>query len=110
MKERREFKRYEVSIPCTVFWHGHIITGQIANLSLGGAFIVRLNAIPPKHALVVLAFQVEERQVQLRGELTSRVIHTIKESIEQGEVGSIGVQFQDPIEEVRSQLSPVVPA
>jgi len=110
MKERRGFPRYEVSIPCTVYWHGHIIRGEIANLSLGGALIIRLNAVPPEHALVVLSFQVEKRQVLLRGELTSRVIHTIKESVEQGEVGSIGLQFQDSIEQVRSQLVPLLPA
>jgi len=39
--------------------------------------------------------------------LTSRVIHTVTESIEKGEIGSIGVEFQEPPEDVRSQLSPV---
>ena len=106
-EERRQFERFQVPIPCTLYWHGHIIKGQISNLSLGGAFITRLSAIPPKHAFVVLTFQAEEGQVQLRGELTSRVVHTLTESQEQGEIGSIGVQFQDPIEKVSSQLIPV---
>jgi len=110
MKERRGSPRHEVSIPCTLYWHGHIIRGEIANLSLGGALIIRLSAVPPEHALVVLTFQVEKRQVLLRGELTSRVIHTIKESVEEGEVGSIGIQFQDSVEQVRSQLVPLLPA
>ena len=107
MEERRRFKRSAVSIPCTVYWHDHVIRGQIANLSLGGALITRLSAIPPEHAFVVLTFQAEEGQVQLRGELTSRVVHTLTESQEPGESGSIGVQFQDPIEKVSSQLIPV---
>lgn len=72
--------------------------------------IIRLSAVPPEHALVVLTFQVEKKQILLRGELTSRVIHTIKESVEEGEVGSIGIQFQDSIEQVRSQLVPLLPA
>lgn len=110
MKERRGFPRHVVSIPCTLYWHGHIIRGEISNLSLGGALIIRLSAVPPEHALVVLTFQVEKKQVLLRGELTSRVIHTIKESVEEGEVGSIGIQFQDSIEQVRSQLVPLLPA
>ncbi len=108
MKERRGSPRHEVSIPCTVYWHGHIIRGEIANLSLGGAFIVRLSAVPPEHALVVLTFQVEKKQILLRGELTSRVIRTVKESVEQGEVGSIGIQFQDSTEQVREQLVPLL--
>ena len=107
MEERREFERYQIPIPCTLYWHGHIIKGQISNLSLGGALITRLSAIPPEHAFVVLTFQAEEGQVQLRGELTSRVVHTLTESQEPGESGSIGVQFQDPIEKVSSQLIPV---
>ncbi len=107
MEERRRFKRSAVSIPCTLYWHDHIIRGQIANLSLGGALIIRLSAIPPEDASVILTFQAEKGEVELKGKLTSRVIHTVTESIEQGEIGSIGVEFQDPIEAVRSQLNPV---
>ncbi len=107
MEERRRFKRFAVSIPCTLYWHDHIIRGQIANLSLGGAFIIRLSAIPPDDASVILTFQAEKGEIELKGKLTSRVIHTVSESIEQGEIGSIGVEFQPPLEEVRSQLNPV---
>ena len=107
MEERRRFKRSAVSIPCTLYWHDHIIRGQIANLSLGGAFIIRLSAIPPEDASVILTFQAEKGEVELKSKLTSRVIHTVTESIEQGEIGSIGVECQDPIEAVRSQLNPV---
>ena len=107
MDERRQFERYQVPIPCTLYWHGHVIKGQISNLSLGGALITRLSAIPPEHAFVVLTFQAEEGQVQLRGELTSRVVHTFSDSQEQGESGSIGVEFQDSLEKVSSQLLPV---
>ena len=110
MEERRQFKRHEVSIPCSVYWHGDIIAGLIVNLSFGGALITQLSGVPPKHALVVLTFQAEKGQVQLSGKLTSRVIHTMKESLEQGQAGSIGVQFQDPTEEVRFQLVPVLRA
>jgi len=110
MEERRRFKRFAVSIPCTLYWHDHVIRGQIANLSLGGAFIIRLSAIPPEDASVILTFQAEKGEVELKGKLTSRVIHTVSESIEQGEIGSIGVEFQDSLEEVRSQLNPVFKA
>ena len=107
MEERRRFKRSAVSIPCAVYWHDHVIRGQIANLSLGGALIIRLSAIPPEDASVILTFQAENGEIELKGKLTSRVIHTVTESIEQGEIGSIGVEFQEPLEEVRSQLNPV---
>ena len=52
-------------------------------------------------------FQAEKGEIELKGKLTSRVIHTVTESIEQGEIGSIGLEFQEPLEEVRSQLNPV---
>ncbi len=107
MEERRRSKRFAVSIPCTVYWHGHVIRGQIANLSLGGALIIRLSAIPAEDASVILTFQAEKGEIELKGKLTSRVIHSVTESIEQGEIGSIGVEFQESLEEVRSQLDPV---
>jgi len=107
MKERRRFKRSAVSIPCTVYWHDHVIRGQIANLSLGGALIVRLSAIPPEGASIILTFQAEKGEIELKGKLTSRVVHTVSESIDRGEIGSIGVEFQEPPEAVRSQLNPV---
>jgi len=86
-----------------------VIRGQVANLSLGGALIKGLNAILPEHALVVLKFQADQEQVQLDGELTSRVVHTITESIEAGEISSIGVQFQNPVKEIKAQLDPLLP-
>jgi len=107
MDDRLLFKRFAVSITCTVYWHDHVIGGQIANLSLGGAFIIRLSAIPPEDASVILTFQAEKGEVELKGKLTSRVIHTVTESIEQGEIGSIGVAFQEPIEVVKSGFDPL---
>ena len=91
MEERREFERYQVPIPCTLYWHGHIIKGQISNLSLGGALITRLSAIPPEHAFVVLTFQAEEGQVQLRGELTQPWVSQRRDSVcsEPGPHGSV---------------------
>ena len=62
---------------------------------------------PPEDASVILTFQAEKGDIELKGKLTSRVIHSVTESIEQGEIGSIGVEFQEPLEEVRSQLNPV---
>ena len=110
MEDRRQFERWEVSIPCTVRWDDWVIEGQIANLSLGGAMITRVSAVPPKGALVVIAFQVRRQEVMLKGKLTSRVIHTILEVIEDLNIGSFGVVFQDPPEEVKSKLAPFFPA
>ncbi len=106
-EDRRRFERWEVSIPCTVRWDDWVIEGQIANLSLGGAMIIRVNAVPPKGALVMIAFQVKTQEVMLKGKLTSRVIHTISEAIEDLNIGSFGVEFQDPPEKVKARLEPV---
>ena len=107
MKERRQYRRWRVSMPCLVKWEEGRTEGLIANISFGGALISGVTAVPPEGTLVALTFEAEKGQVQLEGKLTSRVIHTISELIEYGGVGSFGVQFEGPIEEIRSRLIPV---
>lgn len=106
-KDRRQFKRWEVSIPCTVTWYDWVIQGQIANLSFDGALIVQVNAVPPEDAVVLVTFQVTKEEVILKGKLISRIIHSAWEIIEGMNVGSFGVKFEDPLESVKSKLDPL---
>ena len=89
MKERRQYRRWRVSMPCSVTWEEGDTRGQIANISFGGALISEITSVPPEGALVALTFEAEEGQVRLEGKLTSRVIHSITELIEDGGVGSL---------------------
>jgi len=113
-QERRQLYRWKVSIPCTMERGDTIITGQIANLSLGGALITHVDAVPPEGVPLIVRFQVEKETVELEGKL----IHTINLSfrgpwivqvsaMEDGQVGSFGVEFQGSLEEIRSKLIPV---
>ncbi len=94
-------------MPCSVTWEEGKTQGQIANISFGGALISEVSTVPPEGALVALTFEAEEGPVRLEGKLTSRVIHTITELIESGGVGSFGVQFEGPIEDIRAKLLPI---
>jgi len=105
--DRRQFKRWEVSIPCTVRWGVWVVQGQIANLSFDGALIVQVNAVPPKDAVVLVTFQVTQEEVILKGKLISRIIHSAWEIIEGMDVGSFGVKFEDPLESIKSKLDPL---
>lgn len=107
MKERRQYRRWRVSMPCSVKWEGGLTRGQIANISFGGALISEVNTLPPEGAEVALTFEAEEGEVQLEGKLSTRVVHTITELIEHGGAGAFGVQFEGPIEEIRSKLVPI---
>ncbi len=107
-RDRRQFKRWEVFIRCTVEWGDTIIRGLIANLSYGGALITQVDAVPPEGALVVVRSQVETKKVELERRLTSRMVHTTQEIIEDGQVGSFGVEFQQSAEEVSKLIHPWV--
>jgi len=107
-QDRRQAYRWKVAIPCTVKYGDKTILGQIANLSSAGALITQVGAVPPKGALVVVRIEVEEKKVELEVSLTCRVAHhTTQEIIRAGQLGSFGVEFQQPVEEVNSKLIPV---
>ncbi|MCH8320913.1 MAG: PilZ domain-containing protein [Acidobacteria bacterium] len=107
MKDRRQYRRWRVSMPCSVKWEDGLTKGLIANISFGGALISEVSAVPPEGAEVALTFEAEEGEVQLEGKLSTRVVHTITELIEHGGAGAFGVQFEGSIEEIRSKLIPV---
>ena len=46
-KERRQLKRWKVSIPCTIRHKREPIRGRITDISFGGAFITELTTAPP---------------------------------------------------------------
>jgi len=107
MKDRRKFKRWPISIPCTVESKGEKIIGKTRNVSLGGALITQANGAPPEGALVTVIFEAEEGPIRLKGRIMSKVIHTLWEVIEEGGIGSFGVKFEESTETVREKLMPL---
>ena len=107
IEDRREFKRWPVSIPCTVESKDENIIGETRNVSLGGALITKATGAPPEGALVTVEFRAEGRQIRLKGRIMSKVIHTRWEVIEAGGIGSFGVKFEESREKVREKLMPV---
>ncbi|MDA2937158.1 PilZ domain-containing protein, partial [Acidobacteria bacterium AH-259-A15] len=110
MKERRGFKRWTVSIPCTVEWKDRRMTGKITNISLGGALITQVKAFPPEGASITIIIQAQQEDVVLKGRIMSNVIHTIWEDIEDVGIGSFGVKFGESPQKVREKLIPVIRA
>ncbi len=107
-QDRRQAYRWKVAIPCTVKYGDTIIIGRIANLSSAGALITQVGSVPPKGALVVIRIRVEEKEVEREVMLTSQVFHHAKQGIiRAGQLGSFGVEFLQPVEEVHSKLIPV---
>ena len=106
--ERRRFERLPASFLCTVHWQDCEISGQISNISLGGAFVTQVNTIPPEGAPVVLAFQFRDNQLSLKGEINSKVVHSLKKFLEDSEIGYLGVQFMEPPEKLESLLNSVI--
>ena len=107
-RERRRFKRWQASIPCTVLWDEFVVTGRISDISYGGAFITRVNAVPPNNARVTLKFQYAEGSLTVEGKVESRVIHSIEQVLLDGVIGSFGVEFKEPLKTLYSKLVSVV--
>jgi len=108
-KERRQFKRWEVSIPCTVTHMGETNKGKITNISLGGTFIAELTtAPPPEKAFVTVNFQVEKEEVEIKASVDSSVVRNLFDIQDDAVVGSIGVKFQDHSLEGQSRLEAVM--
>jgi len=108
-KERRQFKRWEVSIPCTVTHMGETIRGRVANISLGGAFITELTtAPPPEKAFITVNFQVEKEEVEIKASVDSRLVRNLFDIQDDEIVGSIGIQFQDQSKTGQSRLESIM--
>jgi len=95
-KERRRFKRWEVSIPCTIRYKGEPIRGRITNISRSGAFITELTTSPPpEKAFIAVRFKVEKEEVEIKASVDSRIVRNLFDIQDDEIVGSIGIQFQD---------------
>ncbi len=104
-KERRQFERWEVSIPCTVTHMGETTKGKITDISLSGAFITELTtAPPPEKAFIIVTFQVEKEEVEIKASVDSRIVRNQFDIQEDEIVGSIGIQFKGHSTEAQSQL------
>ncbi|MCH6546471.1 MAG: PilZ domain-containing protein [Deltaproteobacteria bacterium] len=106
-QERRQLYRWKVSIPCTMERGDTIITGQIANLSEGGASITQVNAVPSEGARVLLTFHTRVGGVRLKNKLVARIVYVILEAMEElisGSIGSFGVEFEEPPEQMKGKL------
>ena len=102
--ERREFARKHVSLPCVVRWKHYVLTGEITNLSLGGALVRNTAILLPTDAWVIIDVGNGTARTSFQARITSRVIHAIWELIKSGKVASFGVKFEESPEEVQSKL------
>ena len=103
MKDDRQFERIETSIPCRISCHDQMITGRITNLSPGGAFVTEATEVPAEGSLIVLTLQ-DDHGISLRARVSSKVIHSFWEIIEDTQIASFGVEFRELETDVRSKL------
>ena len=101
---RRRFRRWSVSIPCTVTWdQQEVITGTISDISFDGA-LIRAECAPVEGIAVAVRFAFRDQGVHLQGRVTSEVIHTEEKDQEQ----IFGVKFETSAERFWVQLTPVI--
>jgi len=107
--EKRQFERWEVSIPCIVTHMGERTKGKIIDISLSGAFITELLTLPPpEKAVITVSFKVEKEEVEIKASVDSRVVRNPSDIQDDEIVGSIGVKFKGHSIEGQSQLRSVM--
>jgi len=103
MTDDREFLRIDVSIPCLVFCDDRVITGDIINLSLSGAFISQASDTLPEGSPVTLILQ-KKQDIKLRVSVDSKIIHSSQEVRGEDQINSFGVKFEESMSDVSDKL------
>jgi len=102
MRDDREFQRVDVSILCLVFCDDRVITGDITNISLSGAFISQASDTLPEGSPVVLMLQ--KKHTKLRAAIDSKIIHSFQEVRGDDQINSFDVKFEESLSEVTDKL------
>ncbi len=101
MRDDREFQRIDVLIPCLVFCDDRVITGDITNLSLSGAFIQASETLA-EGSPVVLTLQ--KKHTKLRAAIDAKIIHSFQEVRGDDQINSFDVKFEESLSAVTDKL------
>ena len=104
MRENRAFQRVDVSIPCLVFCEDRVITGDITNLSLGGAFISQASDSLTVGLPVILTLQ-SKPDIKVRVTIDSKIIHRSQEVRGDDQIKSFGVKFEESLSGISDKLA-----
>ena len=103
MRDDREFLRIDVSIPCLISCDDRMITGEITNISLSGAFISQVRDTLPEGSAVTLILQ-KKPDIKLRAAVDSKIIHSFQEVRGDDQINSFSVKFEESLSEVTDKL------
>ena len=81
-----------------------MITGNITNLSLSGAFISHASETLPEGSPVILALQ-SKQDIKSKVIIGSRIIHSSQEVGGEDQINSFGVKFEESLSEVSDKLA-----
>ena len=104
MTDDREFQRIDVSIPCLVFCDDRVITGDITNISLSGAFISQASNTPAEGSPVNLTL-LGKQNIKLMATVDSKIIHSSQEVGGEDQINSFGVKFEESLSEVSKKIA-----
>ena len=107
MKDDREFQRINVSIPCLILCDDRLISGEVTNISLSGAFISRASDILPEGSAIILTLQ-RKQNIKLKATVDAKIIHSFQEVREEEQTSSFGVRFEEPLKTVSNMLNLVL--
>jgi len=103
MRDDREFLRIDVSIPCLISCDDRVITGDITNLSLSGAFIQASETLA-EGSPVTLILQ-KKQDIELMVAIGSKIIHSSQEVRGDDQINSFDVKFEESLSDVSDKLT-----
>jgi len=101
MKDDREFLLIDVSIPCLISCDDEIITGEVTNISLSGAFIQASETLAEGSAVVLM---LQKKHTKFRAAIDSKIIHSFQEARGDDQINSFDVKFEESLSEVTDKL------
>jgi hypothetical protein len=99
LKDRRKFYRWQTSISCVCRGNGCTFTGEIENLSLGGARIVNPSSLPPEGIDLDVVLHRRDYSVSLK----AHVFYVEAEAAEM----AFGIEFYGTLHERTQKLLPL---
>ncbi len=103
MTDDREFQRIDVLIPCLIYCDDRVITGDITNISLSGAFISQASETLTEGLPVILILQ-SKQDIELKITIDSKIIHSSQEVRGDDQINSFGVKFEESMSDVSDKL------
>ncbi len=70
--------------------------------------MTEVDAMPPRDVRVTVESRYDQEGIRIDARVECRIARTIPKFAEAGEPGAFGLEFESPLEKIRTQLVPLI--